>query len=64
MPLAALCGPLPGAAFELRPLCVAQESRSCDHVCPRWDGHNPLYTILRFFFRARHTGFYHGVGAL
>src|SRR5215213_3444731 len=37
--LAALYGPPPSAAFPLRPLCVAQERRRCEHDYPRWDAH-------------------------
>jgi hypothetical protein len=60
MPLAALRGPLPDAAFALRPLRVAQDSWWCDHEYPRWGGHI-LYSYN--FLRARRTGFSHGVGA-
>jgi hypothetical protein len=28
------------AAFALPPLCVAREFQWCDHVYPRWGGHN------------------------
>src|SRR5215212_8888332 len=51
-----------GAAFALRPVCVARDLGWCDHVCTRWGGHNSSNSI-RQLFRARRTGFYHRVGA-
>jgi hypothetical protein len=62
MPLAALCGPPPSAAFALLPSGVARDCWWCDHDYPRWGGHT-LEMYSYNFPRARRTGFYHRVGA-
>src|SRR5688500_8018740 len=45
MPLAALCGPPPSAAFALRPLRVARNLGWCEYDYPRWGGHTSTESI-------------------
>src|SRR5215217_2132347 len=42
--------------LHLAPLCVARNLGRCEHVYLRWGGHTGKHC-------ARHTGFYHRVGA-
>ena len=60
--VAALTGyPSWGAAFALRPLCVARDLGWCGHDYFRWGGHisNRKHSQI---LRARRAGFYHRAG--
>src|ERR687889_590861 len=63
MPLAAHFSSPRGLHFAW--LCIARDFRRCDYVYPWWAGTSICVTSVQLILPlARHTGFYHRVGAL